>query len=73
MATPHNVHKFMLGRHNRFCVHILSTRFETIECFGYDANDMTDDEIAQGLMQPFAQGTLEAVMEAIRKRDATAW
>lgn len=67
------LHKFTIGEHSRFAVAICRTRFNAIECFGHDASEFSDDEVAQGLMQPFAQGTLEAVMEAIHKRDATAW
>lgn len=64
---------FYLAYH-RFKVTIVRTRFGEIECFAYDAASVTDEQVRQGQTAVvFAQGTLEAVMAAIKQRDDKAW
>lgn len=64
---------FLIGPRSRFKVAVCRTRFDEIECFVYDAEEFSDEEIAKGDMRLFMQGTLEDCMKAIRKRCADSW
>lgn len=58
---------------NRFKVTVARTRFGEVECFASDAADVTDEQVREGITpDTFAQGKLEAVIEAILKRDPIA-
>jgi hypothetical protein len=69
MTEPKIIASEFIGEHKRFRLDTLATRFDTVECFAFDAQDISDEQVRAGeLIEPFAQGSREACMAAIGAR-----